>query len=253
MVIPQFFYRKFGANFFPAWPGLPWAPFWSCLFTVIAIAACIAITFDIKGRTVSLILGGLLLAMYVVGALPYELFIDPNHNHLYAWADLLKELALAGGAFVIAGSFPEKPNIPKSYFIKLLERLIPLGSIFFCITMVSFGCCHFLYTEPISKLVPAWIPGAIFWTYFAGVMLVGSGIAIVSRIRLRISAMLLAIMIFLWLIVLHIPLAIADPYGRDAGQPIGAFSALAFCATAFVIAYNASRITTRPALEESPM
>lgn len=236
MVFPQFFYMVFGPNFFPPFPGLPLVPVWVCLFTVVALAACFCIAFNKQPVRVSLILGGLLLLMFCFGFAPYELFVDPNNKHLGSWANGLKESALSGGAFVVAGILPSDPDIQKSPILKFLEKLVPLGKIFFCITMIAYGYAHFLYTQPISTLVPNWIPGHIFWTYFAGVALMASGLAIVLGIKRRLSAFLLGTMILLWLIVLHIPMAVADPYSQNANSVVSAFSALAFSAIAFGIA-----------------
>jgi uncharacterized membrane protein YphA (DoxX/SURF4 family) len=244
MVIPQLYYGKFGNNFFPPWPGLPWVSFWVGFFTVIVVVACLAIIFEKQPRRVSLILGGLLLAMYIFGDIPYEIIIDPYHNYLGSWADGLKELALAGGAFVVAGSFSQDVDVKKPGLIRWLEKLIPWGSIFFCITMILYGVCHFLYAKPISALVPNWIPGHLFWTYAAGVGLVGLGLAIVLRVKLKIAAMSLGAIIFIWLIILHTPRAITEPYAKMANEPVSAFSAFAFSAIAILIACNASKKKT---------
>ncbi|HEY4324527.1 MAG TPA: hypothetical protein VGN20_11090 [Mucilaginibacter sp.] len=241
MVFPQFFYGEFGHNFFPKWPGIPLVPFWAYLFTIITIAACFVIIFEKRDRTVCLILGGLLLGMYFLGDIPYELIMDPNNKHLSSWADGLTELALVGGAFVVAGSLPFDSSTHKSFIVKWLNKLVPFGDIFFCTTMILYGYMHFLYTQPVSTLVPNWIPGPIFWTYFAGVLLIALGIAIVFKIKLRLAATLLGIMIFVWLIVIHIPMAIADPYGNKAFSVIRVFGAIAFSGTAFVIASTAVR------------
>lgn len=242
MVIPQLFYKHFGANFFPAWPNIPGLVFWVYFFTAIIIAACIAIIFEKNGRTASLILGALLLAIYFFGYIPYELIIEPHNNYLGTWSDGLKEPAMAGGAFVIAGSFSKEINGRTPSFTKLLEKLIPFGPALFCITMVLYGVCHLLYTKFISVLVPAWIPGgAIFWTYFAAVALIGSGIAIAIGIKQKLAAILLGIMIFIWLLMIHIPMSVADPLGGNANSLIGAFSALSFSGIAFVIAGVAER------------
>ncbi|MDB5123708.1 MAG: hypothetical protein JWP94_1837 [Mucilaginibacter sp.] len=246
MVSPQFFYGKFGSNFFPGWTNLPFVAFWACLFAIVAIAACAAIIFEKNARTVSLVLGGFLLATYCFGYLPYEILVEPYNNYLGTWASGLKEPALAGGAFVIAGSFPREANL-KNTSIKWLEKLIPFGPFLFCITMVLYGISHFLYVKPVSALVPGWIPGNIFWTYFAGAALIGLGIAIVFKIKLKLAALLLGIMIFIWLIIIHIPLAIADPFGNKSDAFISSFSALAFCATAFVISGMASKNKERAA------
>lgn len=241
MVLPQFFYRVFGPNFLPPWPGLPWITFWVYVFTTVVLIACIAIIFKKKPRTASLILGALLLLMYIFGDIPYELIIDPQKNDLMSWTAGLTGLAIAGGAFVMAGSFPHEINIEKSGFLKSLEKLIPLGSICFCITMILYGLCHFLYTKSVSTLIPAWVPGPMFWTYFAGAALMAAGFAIVFRFKLNITALLLGGMIFLWFIVLHIPRAIADPFSNNFDEPISALSALAFSGIAFVIAAGKPR------------
>ncbi len=206
------------------------------------VAAGLAIVFNQKSRTVSLVLGAVLLLIFCFAQVPYELLID-YYKHLGSWTSALKELAIGGGAFVVAGSIPinggnggneKRRNILTS----LLEKIVLLGSIFFCITMVLFGIDHFLYTDFCASLVPNWIPGHIFWTYFAGVALIGSGIAIILKIKLRLIAMLLGVMIFLWFILLHIPRAIADPYGLQGNEISSVLESLGFSGVAFLIAYG---------------
>jgi uncharacterized membrane protein len=238
MMLPQIIYKKFSGNFLPPWPGLPWVPFWASLFAIIIIAACVCIFLEIKGRTVSLLLGGLLLAMIILGGIPYELFIDPDHNHFISWASLLSGVAIMGGAFVVAGSFAKEPNEKRSHFIRLLEKLIPLGAPFFCITMIGYGLTHFIYPDLILSLYPDWIPFPIFWTYFAGVALILGGIAIVLRIKLKLAGILMGTLLLIFLLFIHVPLAIADPWGQNAFQSIRIFGALAFSGTAFLIALS---------------
>ena len=181
----------------------------------------------------------MLFVQFLAFQVPFLLFMGPNSPlHLGLWTNPLKELALSGGAFVIAGSDLDQRNITqkKTYSKWVLVKFILLGRIFFSITMIAFGIDHFLYTKFVSTLVPSWIPGPIFWTYFAGIALIGSGLAIIFKIRLKLVGLLLAIMLFIWLIILHIPRAVDDPYIEKGNEVTSVFEALAFCGIALVIA-----------------
>ena len=246
----QLCYPVFRPVILPAW-SLPGEIIWVWLAGFLLIGAGIAIVTERQTRKVALLLGGFFLALFLFGHVPYELFVDPYSKHLGVWTNALKELALSGGAFAVAGSIPPGSSMPfgpsmthgkipeSSGMVKALEKLIPLSRIFFSITMISFGIDHFLYPTGVSTLVPAWIPGgAHFWTYFAAVALIGSGVCIILKIKLQLVALLLGIMIGLWVIVLHIPRAVADPFGMQSNEVISVFEAVNFTGIAFLIAYG---------------
>lgn len=240
--VQQFVYADFRNVLLPAWQSkIPLLPVWAYIFGLALIAAGVAIIFEKKAREVSLILGGTLLVLFCFVHIPYEI-IDPKayDKHLGSWTSALKELALSGGAFVIAGTFSADNASPhhKSAVMKLLEKIIPFGPIFFSITMTSFGITHFMYAGFVEKMVPSMFPDHLFWTYFAGVALIGSGVFIILNIRVKAIGILLGTMIFLWFILLHIPGAIANPYVNRGNELSSAFDALAFSGTAFVIAFG---------------
>ena len=242
--IQQLFYASFRSVFLPPWPaGVPGLTAWSYLASATLIVAGVAIIVEKKARPVALVLGGLLLVFFGFCHVPYMIFVNPYSSHLGVWTDPFKALALSGGAFAVAGSFPEaKANTgDESSLIRLLKIFIPFGAVFFSITMITFGIDHFLYAETVAKLVPAWIPGHIFWTYFAGVALIVAGVGIITRIKLKVVGMLLGTMIFLWFVFLHIPRAIADPFVGKGNEVTSAFEALGFSGIAFVLAYGVRR------------
>jgi uncharacterized membrane protein YphA (DoxX/SURF4 family) len=236
----QFFYGDFRPVFLPAWRShLPGLAIWAYIASAALIIAGIAIILGKNTRTVALVLGGIFLALFLFCQVPYEIIADPYSKHLGLWTNPLKELALAGGAFVIAGSVPEaNPIIQKHAITRLLEKFIPFGHIFFSIMLICFGIDHFFYTETVASLVPAWVWDHVFWTYFAGVALISSGVAIILEIRTKAISILLGIMIFLWFIVLHIPRAIADPYILQGNEITSVFQALGFSGIAFVMAFG---------------
>lgn len=229
-------------------PGFPtWAHEYS-IFAIVTGVILVVIGLIIFGilkvkeenkKRISLYLGFYFLALIFVSHIPYLLFVYPHKlSHLGSWGDALKELAFAGGAFVVAGSFSDDLFISKrkNSFEFLLEKLIPIGRIFFCTTIILFGCNHFAYD--ISMMVPKWFVWQTFWSYFGGAALILSGTAILFKIYLRTVALLLALMLFLWFILLHVPGAIADPYIGRGNQIVSAFDALLFCGTALLLSQS---------------
>ena len=227
---------------------LPGFPAWVHEYSVFAIVTGVIMVtigiiisglFKVKEankKSICLYLGFYFLALIIVSHIPYLLFVYPHKlTHLGSWGNALKELAFSGGAFVMAGSFLNAFSSPNknNYFELILEKLIPLGRIFFCTTIILFGCNHFVYD--ISTMVPKWFGMPTFWSYFGGAALIGSGIAIMFKIFLKPVALLLATMLFLWFVFLHVPNAIADPYAGRGNKIVSAFDALLFCGTALVL------------------
>ena len=238
--IHQFFYADFCLFLFPHWPNpFPGYAILVYVFNVLLIAACVAIIAGKKRRTISLVLGGVLLLMLLLGQVPYEYIVIPyKKTHLGLWVLPLKELALVGGAFCIAGASSDEnaDQQNKPLVIRVLEKLIPFGGVFFSTTMILFGVSHFLYTPTVSAMVPNWLSWHDFWTYFAAVVLIAGGVAIVIRVWVRLAAALLGLMIFIWFVFLHTPDAVTNPLIGQGNEITAAFSALAFSGIGFVIA-----------------
>jgi uncharacterized membrane protein YphA (DoxX/SURF4 family) len=246
--IHQLFYGKFCVMIVPDWPVQNIGYILLAYAGSIALAgAGLAIAFGWHARATSLLLGGSLLILLVASYIPYEFLHNPYYNHIATWANAFKELAFAGGAFVVAGTYTEGTSY-RSSLLRFLEKLVPAGRWFFSITMITFGIIHFLYLEFVQNLVPAWMPYHSFWTLFTGVCLVGAGVSIVTRIQTHRVANLLAVMIFFWIFMVHLPRAIATPFEAEGNEITSAFSALAFCGTALAIA-NAATARRR----EQPM
>jgi uncharacterized membrane protein YphA (DoxX/SURF4 family) len=236
---PTIYYKSFPYMLFPPEHFLNAVPAILYYITgtlLILIGACIV--FEIKTRQVSLLFGGVLLLIFCFCFVPYEFMVNSNYKHLAEWENAEKELQLAGGAFLIAGCFSEKNE---NHLYRFLGKLIPFGAIFFAIPIISYGILHFQFAKDVSTMVPSWIPNPIFWTYFAGTALLGSGIAIIFKIKPVLIAALLGTMIFIWFIIIHVPGVIASSSADLEGQVTSAFLALAYSGIAFVIAGAAKK------------
>lgn len=229
--VQHFIFGEFITVIVPPWPSwVPGHPIWAYAMGVALIAAGVAILFDIKGRIVAAFTGLVFLLLVAGAQIPSQLATSPSH--LGAWTVAFKALTMCGGAWLVAGSQDESTSpLPP-----LVEKIMPMGRFFLPITVVAFGIEHFLYPDFVKSLVPAWIPGHLFWTYFAGAALIASGLGIIFRVQARLAALLLGVMIFLWFILLHIPRAIADPHSGNGNEWTSVCEALAFSGIAFIMA-----------------
>ena len=192
----------------------------------LLILAGVCIVFRKYLVPVSLLLGSVLLLIFCFYFIPYEFMTSSRYMHFGAWENAAKELALSGGAFVIAGCYSSRKESP-------------FGTILFSLTIISFSIDHFLYAKEAQDYIPSWIPNHMFWIYFAGVALLGSGMGIILKIRPRLMAALLGTMIFIWVIILHFPKVVAAHISDQGGEVTSAFLALAYCGIAFVISGSA--------------
>ena len=236
--IQQFYFGTFRNVFFSAYQyHLPFLNIASYVFGAYLICTAILLLIEKRGREAALLLGGVLLLLFVATQLTYQFFSQPNRlYHLGLWTNELKELALAGGAFVVAGSFC--PSSRNAYLFQWLHRFTPYGNLFFLFTMICFGICHLIYGPFLENYVPAWWPDHLFWVYFTGVALVGAGVAIALGIKIRAIALLMAIMTFLWLWMVHVPSAVQQPVVNRGDQLASAFDALAFSGISLLIAFT---------------
>jgi hypothetical protein len=240
MGVQMIYYRDFPYMLLPPnYSLIPGITVFAFVFGILFILAGAYIVFKKRIRQASLLLGGVLLLIFCFYYIPYQLLSASSYKHFGGWENAAKELALASGAFVIAGCFPGKNE---SSLIRFLGKLTPFGDIIFAITIISFSIDHFLYANEAAGYVPSWIPNHLFWMYFAGAALLGSGIAIILKIRTGLFSALLGIMIFIWFISLHIPRVIAAPSSDMAGEIASAFLALAYSGVAFVIAGTTKKI-----------
>jgi uncharacterized membrane protein len=209
------------------------------LLSVILILAAVAILMEKQGASAAVFLGFLLLSNLLFCHIPYEGWIDPGgRQSIGAWNNAFKEAALAGSAFVVAGSLARERPLDKITAVTTPKLLTLIGGVLFSIMIVVFGIEHFLYPQFVQTLVPNWIPGHLFWTYFAAVALIGGGSAILFQTRSRLAAMLLGIMIFLWTILLHIPRAAVAPATDNGNELTSVFEALGFSGIAVLIALS---------------
>ena len=118
----------------------------------------------------------------------------------------------AGGAILLIGiATAGKSKVRISLG---LDKLIQFGPLLFAIPMAVFGADHLTAARFVAGIVPSWIPGHLFWAYFVGVALIAAALSLVTKIQSRLSAALLGIMIFLFVLLIHLPSCVATPHDK---------------------------------------
>lgn len=95
-----------------------------------------------------------------------------------------------------------------------MDRLIPIGRVFFAVTLLGLGVEHFVFRRFVTANAPAWsdsIPGEWVWAYLTGTVLIATGGTLLVGRKARIAALLVAMLVLLWALLRQIPPLFASP------------------------------------------
>jgi|SRR6185312_2052023 len=237
--IQQLLTRDF-VRLVPPWPAwVPWHPFWACLIGVVLVVTGVATGIGTKARWAAAVIGAMILLSILFLHLP-KAASAPLVG--FMWTNPAKALAMLGGVIILAGALPD--DEAGSALARLFRKLMPLGPLFLALFLILGGIQHFVYLDFVTKLIPSWVPSPRLWVYFTGLALIAGGVGILVPKTACLAATMTGIMILLWVVLLHIPRAVADPHA--AGETSGVFEALAFSGVAFILAARRSSLPFRP-------
>ena len=109
-----------------------------------------------------------------------------------------------------------------------MNNLIPtrVASIIYALTIAGFGVRNFMKADDMDTNVPDYMPGDIIWLYITGTCMILAAIAIILNNKLtRIACYLLALMLIIFICLLHIKPALnGNPANllRDTAIAMGA-------------------------------
>ena len=245
-----------GRTFIRLVPPLPaWLPAHTGLAIVLGIlllGAGGAILFRRQARAAATLVAALILVSIVCLHIPQ---IAENPMQGFRWTNPCKALALFGGAVAIAAASSRSRNNRSFSPARLGDKLVPYGPrLFFGSFLIVCGIQHFVYADFVATLVPRYVPGSFFWTYFCAIALIAGGAGVLLDATLRWAAILSGVMIFLWVFMLHLPRALADLH--QPAEMNGVFEALALSGVAFLLTRryvaDASMAATRSPAESIP-
>jgi uncharacterized membrane protein len=84
-------------------------------------------------------------------------------------------------------------------------RILVLGPVFEAVALAIFAAEHLLGARDMMGIVPPWLPGALFWTYFVGAALLAAAISFIAWRCVRWSALLLALLFLIIVATIDLP------------------------------------------------
>jgi uncharacterized membrane protein len=81
-------------------------------------------------------------------------------------------------------------------------KVLLLGPVFEAVALAMFAAEHFFAARELMGVVPKWLPGPLFWTYFFGVALAAAAVSLVVWRGVRWAAA--GLVVFFWIIVLTV-------------------------------------------------
>ena len=108
----------------------------------------------------------------------------------------------AGIAVLVSGLLLVRPRLVGA---PGTGRILVLGPVFEAVALAIFAAEHFLAAQDLSGIVPRWMPGALFWTYFVGAALLAAAISFIAWRYVRWSASLLALLFLIIVATVDLP------------------------------------------------
>ena len=139
------------------------------------------------------------VVVLALGAAPFG--IPATAFWIYVCASLLFII----GFIKILNELPQEHGI---------DKIMPLGRLFFAISMAVFGSEHFTATSDIATLVPRWIPAHTFWVYLVGLAFLCAALSIAVLVQARLAATLVGMTLLIFVFVMDMPAVVAHPSNR---------------------------------------
>jgi uncharacterized membrane protein YphA (DoxX/SURF4 family) len=86
-----------------------------------------------------------------------------------------------------------------------MKKITTIGRILFALPFAVFGINHFLMMDYYMGMLTSFIPKTGFIMILTGIMLIAASISIITKKFVKLSTILLAILLFLFIVTIHIP------------------------------------------------
>jgi uncharacterized membrane protein YphA (DoxX/SURF4 family) len=86
-----------------------------------------------------------------------------------------------------------------------MKNLVFIGRVLFAIPFAIFGINHFLMTDYYVGQLTSFVPRGAYTILLVGVLMIAASISIIVKKFVKFSTLLLALLLFVFIITIHLP------------------------------------------------
>jgi len=86
-----------------------------------------------------------------------------------------------------------------------MKNLATFGRILFALPFALFGINHFLMTDYYLGMLTSFVPLGGYTVLLTGLVMIGVSISIITKKFIRLSTLILAGLLFIFIVTIHIP------------------------------------------------
>jgi putative oxidoreductase len=91
-----------------------------------------------------------------------------------------------------------------------MKKLTTIGRILFAVPFALFGINHFLMLDYYLGMLTSFVPLGAYTIVLTGIMMIAASISIITKILVKFSTLLLAGLLFIFIVTIHIPHLFSD-------------------------------------------
>ncbi len=150
---------------------------------------------------------------------------------LFGLPGTVAAMCAAGLAIGLVAAAVATPEIAAA---RGLDKIVALTTVCFAPPLAVFGALHLFGPQFVAGLVPGYMPWRMFWVYAVGCALIATAVSVATNIGVRWSGLLFGCMMFLFVALIHLPGALAQPMDRFAWTIV--FREMSFGGAGWVLA-----------------
>jgi uncharacterized membrane protein len=229
-------------GFTAIWSGVPKVMPARTAIAHLTAVVCLVAGLGLLWRGTAALAARLLLGYWLLWALVFRLpllFREPTSPSV--WWVCGETMVMMSGAWILYARWCG-PCAGRPGAIAAGTTGWRVASVLYGLGLIPFGIAHFTFLARTAELVPNWLPWHTAWAYATGAAFIAAGVAVVIGVLARPAAMLSALQMTLFTLIVWVPVVLRGANADDWNEFV---DSCALAAAAWVVAESWRRGSPR--------